>query len=506
MANESFAEFADTLQKEIEDETGIKFGILQLDLFSGLTYTETEVVENPLSEEQAKLVLASVVSDQASLPEGVSLPQELEAVREQAAAIVKVHGEITPSALTSLTYTTEVQREKSVTYDGAQALMAHFEQKGYITKSGKIKDSMKAALQSGTLELPQQFESARPQLEQAIRRANTKPPVWDDSRNVPVTLKKEVMLSPEFLELWNKIKQKTVYRVQIDESELVRRCVEELKAMESIPKARIMTQTANIQIDHPGVTYVERGVRAMDIQESYAFLPNVLAIIGEQTLVKRTTVYKILKQSGRAQDFLNNPQMFIEQATAIILNVRRSLAVDGISYRKLHGAEYYAQEIFDGAELIANLDRNAVPEDHSVYDYIMCDSTVENRFAAALDDDPDVKMFFKLPSRFKVDIPIGNYNPDWAVYVETDGVKKLYFVIETKGSDDPSDQRPHEDQKIRCGTAGRGWSSRTRRMTPWGRSRCAVWTAPCRSSSGLPAGWRPWTCWPDGWRGWSRRS
>ena len=128
MANESFAEFADTLQKEIEDETGVKFGILQLDLFSGLTYTETEVVEKPLNEEQARLILASVVSEGSS-PD-ISLPQELEPVREQAAAIIKVHGEISPTALTALTYTAEIQQEKSVTYDGAQALMAYFEQKG----------------------------------------------------------------------------------------------------------------------------------------------------------------------------------------------------------------------------------------------------------------------------------------------------------------------------------------------------------------------------------------
>ena len=47
---------------------------------------------------------------------------------------------------------------------------------------------------------------------------------------------------------------------------------------------------------------------------------------------------------------------------------------------------------------------------------IMCDSSVESRFAMALDDDPDVKMFLKLPSRFKVDTPIGSYNPDWTVY------------------------------------------------------------------------------------------
>ena len=125
--------------------------------------------------------------------------------------------------------------------------------------------------------------------------------------------------------------------------------------------------------------------------------------------------------------------------------------MDGISYRKLYGEEYYVQEVFDSTELIANLDRNAVPVDRSVYDYIVYDSAVENRFALALDDDPDVKMFFKLPSRFKVDTPIGSYNPDWAVYVETDGLKKLYFVIETKGNSDQFDLRPSENLKIQCG-------------------------------------------------------
>ena len=91
--------------------------------------------------------------------------------------------------------------------------------------------------------------------------------------------------------------------------------------------------------------------------------------------------------------------------------------------------------------------------EHSVYDHIVYDSVVERQFALALDDDPDVKMFFKLPNRFKIDTPIGSYNPDWAVYVEIDGLKKLYFVIETKGSDDPLNLRQSEDWKIRCGKA-----------------------------------------------------
>ena len=49
MANESFVEFADTLQKEIETETGVKFGVLQISLFSGMKYTQTKTVEKTIT-------------------------------------------------------------------------------------------------------------------------------------------------------------------------------------------------------------------------------------------------------------------------------------------------------------------------------------------------------------------------------------------------------------------------------------------------------------------------
>lgn len=50
MANESFAKFANILQKEIEDESGVKFGVLQLDLFSGIVFEEKQTEERPLTE------------------------------------------------------------------------------------------------------------------------------------------------------------------------------------------------------------------------------------------------------------------------------------------------------------------------------------------------------------------------------------------------------------------------------------------------------------------------
>lgn len=343
--------------------------------------------------------------------------------------------------------------EKEVSYDDAQELMQHFEDKGYVSKSGKIKDTMKNALLTGTLDLPKKFEAARERLESVVKKADNKLPVRDASKEVIVHLKKQAMLSPEFMELWNKIKQKTAYRVQIDTEKFVENCVKELKAMEAIPKARLVSKTADINIQNPGVTYTERGMHIDDLQDTYSNLPYILGIISEETLIKRATVARIINESGRGIDFLNNPQAFLERCREIIKRNRHALAIDGIKYVKLDGQEYYAQEIFDADELSANLDKNAVAVNRIVYDYIIYDSsTVEKPFAKALDDDPDVRMFFKIPERFKIETPIGTYNPDWAVYLERDGDKKLYFILETKGTTDLFGLRTPEQLKIHCGT------------------------------------------------------
>ncbi|MDD4494291.1 MAG: type III deoxyribonuclease, partial [Eubacteriales bacterium] len=330
--------------------------------------------------------------------------------------------------------------------------MEHFEKKDYITKSGKIKDTMKNALLTGTLDLPSKFEAARDRFEGIINRADSKPPIRDASREVVVKLNKQVLISPEFKELWDKIKQKTTYRVDIDTESLVANCVKELQDMPPIPKARLIAQTADINIENAGVRHAERNVQAMNLENTYDSLPHILSIISEETLIKKDTVRRIILESGRSADFLNNPQSFLEKALDIIRRNRHALAIDGIKYVKLDGKEYYAQEIFSSEELTANLDKDAVAVKNSVYDYVIYDSsTVEKPFAIALDNDPDVKLFFKIPERFKIETPIGTYNPDWAVYMNKDGSEKLYFIFETKGTTSMWGLRTTEQLKIHCG-------------------------------------------------------
>ena len=462
MANESFSEFASTLQKEIEDETGVKFGVLQLSLFSGMVYEARRDVEKQVTTEQAQAVVealktAGVVNEAGQVatvvkPKEIELPKALEPIKEVVQDIIEKAQPVAVESLAGTTYTETVVEEHTVTHEEATELLEHFEQKGYITSTGKVKDTMKNALKNGTLDLPKKYEAARERFEQIIANADRKPPVRDASRDVVVRLNKQVMLSPEFLELWSKIKQKTAYRVSIDTEQLVKNCVKAFQEMPHIPKTRLMSQTADIYIQQSGISHMEREMRTMDIANDYQTLPDIITAISDETLLTPATVNRILVESGRCGDFLNNPEAFLEQAVELIRSHRHALAIDGIRYVKLDGQEYYVQEIFDTAEMLANLDRNAVKVEHSVYDYVVYDSsTVEKPVAVALDNDPDVKMFFKIPSRFKIETPIGTYNPDWAVYLNKNGEEKLYFVLETKGDTSFMHLKTSEQLKIHCG-------------------------------------------------------
>lgn len=462
MANESFSEFAETLQKEIEQETGLKFGTLQLSALMDLTYEEKTEIEHTMNESDAFDVFDTLikndvidfdgtVKDEGKLEE-LKLPEIAEPLKKEVKKMVKEAKPLTFETLKEVKCVETVIEEKTISHEQATEIMEELKEYKVVSKEGKIKDTMKAQLASGKLDLVKRWGDAKARaIVQALEKADNRPVIRDASKEVTVRLKKQAILSPEFRELWDKIKQKTTYRVDFNIEELVSKCVKELKDMDAIPKARLVSKTADIEIENAGVYHTEKHLKTQDLTETYETLPDIIRLISTETLLKRSTIIRIIEESGRIQDFLNNPQGFYEKALEIISRNRHSLAIDGIKYVKLAGEEYYVQEIFDSSELIANLDKNAVSVNHSVYDYLIYDSGVESRFAESLDQDPDVKMFFKIPSRFKIETPIGSYNPDWAVFMEKDGEQKLYFVLESKGTTSLFDLRSPEQLKIHCG-------------------------------------------------------
>ncbi|WP_066895988.1 restriction endonuclease [Clostridium nigeriense] len=110
----------------------------------------------------------------------------------------------------------------------------------------------------------------------------------------------------------------------------------------------------------------------------------------------------------------------------------RYLIVDCIKHEKLGNEEYYAQELFE--EVYGYLSKNMLESNKGVYNYVVYDSDVESKFAQDMEHNDRVKLYAKLPGWFTIDIPLGKYNPDWAVFIEKNNEEKLYFIFETKGS------------------------------------------------------------------------
>ena len=129
------------------------------------------------------------------------------------------------------------------------------------------------------------------------------------------------------------------------------------------------------------------------------------------------------------------------------------LMLEGIRYEKIAGEFWEMQRIEEDAEKGVSRYLKSLYEvqnrEKTLFDWIEFDSEVEKRFAADLDNNEHVKLFVKLPSWFKIDTPIGSYNPDWAFITERE--EKLYFVRETKSTLDSEERRNKENQKIECG-------------------------------------------------------
>lgn len=124
----------------------------------------------------------------------------------------------------------------------------------------------------------------------------------------------------------------------------------------------------------------------------------------------------------------------------------------GVRGQQLGDEHYYAQELFETKEPTGYL-KNMLNTTKSVYENIVYESDVERRFADQFEQNEAVKVYAKLPGWFTVLTPLGRYNPDWAVLINSNVGERLYFVVETKGSAFLDGLRFTESAKIKCGQA-----------------------------------------------------
>ncbi len=333
----------------------------------------------------------------------------------------------------------------------SEQLYGFFESKGYIDSKGNVQDSLRAALKNRLLEVPDEYAVVKPSIIAVCKKVSGNLNIKNNADKKPVKLNKQVFLSDDFKDLWERIKFKTTYAVSFDSGVLIEKCCEELRKSLIISSAKLVYTKAKVGVTAGGVKAEEidrTTVLTTNVKEA---LPDVISYLQNRTNLTRKTLVEILIKSKNLHLFAKNPQRYMEDVAQTITTVMRTMLVDGIKYTKLGEAEYYAQELFETEELFGYLERNMIASEKSVFDYVVYDSMNEESFARSFENNHGVKLYAKLPGWFKIPTPLGTYNPDWAVVVEQDGHDKLYFVLETKSNILHDALRPLEREKFECG-------------------------------------------------------
>lgn len=289
--------------------------------------------------------------------------------------------------------------------------------------------------------------------------------VKNERDTVTVHLRKGYETDSQFLALWERIRARTRYSVDYKTSELITKAASHIQSkMPTIDRPKVALTRAEISLGREGVAGKQVGYRTQSVEAKYV-MPDFVGQIQAKTGLSKSTVAHILLDSGRLGEAVNNPQVFIDSASEIINAVKREFLVygdgsggKGVKYTRLDNV-YYEMRRFENDDLMevfsANV-RSVEKKEKTLFSHIVIDanSAPERAFAQACEDNTDVLFYIKLPRWFRIETPVGPYNPDWAVAYCNNTT--LYFVAETKKTGDGDRVRldllrPIEDLRIECG-------------------------------------------------------
>jgi type III restriction enzyme len=387
IANESYEDFARTLQTEFEEDFGIRFGKVEKIAFAKLVRRAEDGTESEIGQDESANIWNELLAG------------------------------------------------------------------GYLNAAGDILDKFYPKNPHFELKLPEAYADLKAEIIDEVNRKVFKNRIVNARDRRELKFRKEVHLSEDFQALWEKIKHRTRYRVTFETADLIGRSLARIKRIEPIKAPRVATTVVEVDISDAGVSADRQIATRVRDTEPMKVLPDILAFLQKETELTRHTLAAILKGSGRLSEFKINPHAFMAAIAKEISRALRDLMLEGIKYEKVEGTFWEQSRIEQDAEdgivrYLSNL-YEVQNREKSLFDAIEYESEVEKEFARDLDSNENVKLFVKLPSWFKIDTPIGPYNPDWAFVTERE--EKLYFVRETKGTLDNEERRNKENQKIACG-------------------------------------------------------
>jgi type III restriction enzyme len=259
----------------------------------------------------------------------------------------------------------------------------------------------------------------------------------------------------EFKALWNEINHKYVYTVHYDSNELIDHAIKAIDRDLKVTVLKYVVTTGDQgddELDFTGNKTTQ--TRTMSDVSTSTVPYDLVGDIARGATLTRRTVVKILKgiNPAKLKMFSNNPEEFIREIVKIIKAEKATMIVDHISYNQTENT--YDTDIFTKEKHSGGIDK-AYEGKKSILDYVFTDGSAENsierQFAKDLDAAKEVAVYAKMPKSFYIPTPVGHYSPDWAIaFYDNMGIKHVFFIAETKGSMDSMQLRKVEEAKIKC--------------------------------------------------------
>jgi len=343
-----------------------------------------------------------------------------------------------------------------LTSEDARKLSRELIREDIIDDNDKVTTEGKEKIEQGAFSVPEHLEPFKASIQKLLQT------IWTGEEMVPEDERKRVVLTTnenfdrkEFRELWNKINLRTIYEVQFDSAKLIEDSRIKIDAQLFIQDMAFEVRTGELQ--ESTKQDLEEG-EAFRVQESQmqqisqtTSTDAVYDLVGEIeaiTHLTRRTIVAILKaiKEEKFLLFRKNPEEFIQKVGVLINEVKASLIVNNIVYHK-------TEDRHEATTVFTN-DKTALRQSEQlhkhIYNFLTTDSQIEASFAKELEVQDEVVVYAKLPKSFFVPTPVANYSPDWAIVIDKDTERHVYFVAETKGSDSDQDLREIEKLKIHC--------------------------------------------------------
>ncbi len=267
IANESYDEFAKTLQKEYEEDCGVTFGKVSITRLAKISY--------------------------------------------------ELDGQV-----------------KELGSAGAKEIREALVKQGILNENNYI--TSKYIPQKTILELPSQYMVISNDVKDILTNHMLENHIKQDKAEVVNHLKKEIIIKPEFTELFDKIKSRTTYRIEFSTDELVNNVVNAVKQMPPITSVKVNIEAGLLTLDSGGIETSRLSSVSEEISHYTSYnIPDILNYLQNHTDLTRSTLVRILIESARLKEFLINPQLFMDNVAKIIKVELNKLLVPGIKYEPI---------------------------------------------------------------------------------------------------------------------------------------------------------------------------